>query len=73
MFFKRSQQAGASVTVNGEKVAWAPGGAAKIELARILGKVELSGTAGTAVRIDDERGQGRCTSDQKHVPRRRHG
>lgn len=32
----------------------------KVELTRILGKVELSGTAGTAVRIDDERGQVAC-------------
>ncbi|HEY5927866.1 MAG TPA: TonB-dependent receptor [Kofleriaceae bacterium] len=32
----------------------------KIELRRILGAVELTGTPGTAVRIDDERGEVAC-------------
>src|SRR6185369_2695044 len=33
----------------------------KLELVRILGKVELTGEAGTRVRIDDERGPVACT------------
>ncbi|MEO8701115.1 MAG: TonB-dependent receptor [Kofleriaceae bacterium] len=49
-----------SLTVDKISVALGDEKPLKLELRRILGKVELTGPAGTTVRIDDERGASAC-------------
>ena len=48
-------------TVGGVSIAIGETRRIKLELVRILGKVELSGEPGTRVRIDDDRGEVACT------------